>query len=78
MFALRHDWLMVPQSLYFALRFGGAALAMLALGLVIFGLFRKKSRRFCVSWVLVLAVSAVIYRLTAVGVIIGHLMIGGM
>ena len=75
---LNSNWLAVPEILYLIINIASIVLCVLSLLFVILGLWKKKSKKYLIAWIIVLALSVTILYLTMVAhVIIADSMIGG-
>lgn len=77
MFMITRNWIMIPQRLYYIIMLGGGVLSVMSVGLIIYGILKKKNIRYLFSWSVVLFIGVLFVILTLSQKIVGHMMVGG-
>ena len=77
MFMITRNWLMIPQFLYYILLAAGGILAVVSIGMILYGTVRKKSGRYILCGLTMLIIGVVLVMLTMTQKIVGHMMVGG-
>lgn len=69
--------LIVPESLYIVLLYGGIILSLVSIFMGVRGIIKKNQRRHFIKWCVILFVSIVLVALTTTGIIVANTMFGG-
>ena len=82
MFGFRHYnngrfYLVVPEILYGVMLYGSGLAALLSICALIWGVFKKKSKKYFICWSISFLVSVGLIILTLNGIIVAHTMFGG-
>ena len=71
------DYVIVPEFIYNILLCGGIILSLASVLMTIYGVVKKKEKRYLVKWCIVLLVALILIILTRTGIIVANTMIGG-
>ena len=71
------DYVIVPEFIYNVLLCGGIILSLASVLMTIYGVVKKKEKRYLVKWCIVLLVALILVILTRTGIIVANTMIGG-
>lgn len=73
----RSFWLVVPESLYLILLYGGWIVAVISMGMTIADIIRKKEKKRIIKWIVILLISLAIVVMTMIGKIVPNTAFGG-